>query len=100
MKRITISFPILNRTVPDKPEWSGSGKKITQRHLCHFRGTFMFLLFNQVKSKLADLYLMYLGTIARNLGTNFTEAQTYNLCLVKLLLYHFTILTLAHTHKM
>ena len=32
---------ILSRTVPDNPEWSGSGNKFTQGHLCHFRGTIL-----------------------------------------------------------
>ena len=69
MKRLIVSFLILNnRIVPEKPEWFGSGKKFSQCHLCHFRGTLMFLLFNQVKSTLADPYLMYLRNYRKKFG--------------------------------
>ena len=53
IKQFTVNWNgkkrILSRKVPDDPEWSGSGNKFTQRHLCHFRGT-MLSCFNQVKS--------------------------------------------------
>ena len=71
------------RTVPDHPEWSGSGNKFTQRHLCHFRGTILYCFFCSTKSG-PNLLTLTLCTLGRNLETNFTEARTCNLCLVKL----------------
>ena len=70
---------ILSRTVPDNPEWSGSGNKFTQRHLCHFRGTKLYCFFCSTKSS-PNLLTLTLCTLGRNLETNFMEARTCNLC--------------------